>query len=151
MIALKGGIDSLDMVHDAVRRMEDGAAQSYDQLAAAAEALASQDAATTFRSLAAAARRRARIYAGSVSPAPTGKPELSLAPPEGIEVDSWRVLEIAQDMEYSMLTLLEVVEAIGETDDIRAEAAKLAERKRLHLAELASRQSRYPAPPGIGD
>lgn len=148
VITVTGGIDSLDMVHDAVHRMEDGAARRYDQLAAAAEALNSPGAATTFRSLAAAARRRARIYAGPLSPASTDAldaPDL----PDGVMIGEWQVLEIAQDMEYSMLTLLDVVEALGETEEIRDEAAKLAERKRLHLAELAERQSRDPPHSGI--
>lgn len=151
MIAISGTIDSIDTVHDAVRRMEERAARHYDLLAAAAELMMDKDSSTTLRSLAAAARRRARTFSGGGA-----KTEADTTPPpplaaDDLELGPWRVMELALDMEYSMLSLLEVLGAAAEDGETRAEADKLAERKRLHLAELQSRQSRHPAPPGFQD
>ena len=150
MIAVTGSIDSIDSVHDSVRRMEEGAARLYDQLAAAAELMAAAEAATTLHSLAAAARRRARSYCGGTAKVEPLPPLTSSVPPsEKLDLTAWQVLEIALDMEYAMLTQLEMLAALAETDTVRDEAVKLAERKRLHLAELDLRQGRYPAPAGV--
>lgn len=151
MIAVTGAVHSVEDIHDAVRRMEEGAALCYDQLAIAVDLIAAPDAAATLRSLAAAARRRAKTFAGTASPpADTARVE----PPftaDGLDLDNWHVLELALDMEYAMLTQLEVLQAVAETDTSRAEAAKMAERKRLHLAELDVRQGKYPAPADFQD
>lgn len=142
MIAVTGDIDTIEAVHDAVRRMEDSAAQCYDQLATAADLMNAQEAATTLHSLAAAARRRARIFSGTTSPSMAVPPLSPPLSPDGLTLDVWQVLELALDMEYSMLTMLETLQALGETEDVRAEAGKLAERKRLHLGELDQRQGK---------
>ncbi|MBR9971669.1 hypothetical protein [Magnetospirillum sulfuroxidans] len=146
MIAVTGVIDTIEAVHDAVRRMEEGAARHYEQLALAAEAMTAPEAATTLRSLAAAARRRAKTFSGSTLPA-SAPPQLTTPfSPDGLALESWQVLELALDMEYSMLNMLEMLQAIGETEEIRAEAGILAERKRLHLGELDQRQDHQPSP-----
>lgn len=146
MFAVTGAVHSVEDIHDAVRRMEEGAALCYDQLAIAVDLIAAPDASVTLRNLAAAARRRAKTFSGTASP-PTDT--TGIEPPfpvDGLELDNWYVLELALDMEYAMLTHLEVLEALAETDAGRAEAAQMAERKRLHLAELDVRQSKYPPP-----
>lgn len=146
MFAVTGAVHSVEDIHDAVRRMEEGAALCYDQLAIAVDLIAAPDAAVTLRNLAAAARRRAKTFSGTASaPTDTARMEPPF-PADGLELDNWQVLELALDMEYAMLTHLEILEALAETDTGRAEATKMAERKRLHLAELDVRQSKYPAP-----
>ena len=151
MIAITGSIDSIDVVHDAVRHMEEEAARLYDQLAAAAELMAAHEAATTLHSLAAAARRRARSYSGSASKTEPPPPLPASLPFDALELSAWQVLESALDMEYAMLGQLEMLAALAESDAIRDEATKLAERKRLHLAELDLRQDRYPPPRDFQD
>ena len=146
MFAVTGAVHSVEDIHDAVRRMEEGAALCYDQLAIAVDLIAAPDAAVTLRNLAAAARRRAKTFSGTASP-PTDTAQMEPPfPIDGLELDNWHVLELALDMEYAMLTHLEVLEALADTDTGRGEATKMAERKRLHLAELDVRQSKYPAP-----
>lgn len=146
MFAVTGAVHSVEDIHDAVRRMEEGAALCYDQLAIAVDLIAAADAAVTLRSLAAAARRRAKTFSDTPPPpADTARMEPAF-PVDGLELDNWRVLDLALDMEYAMLTHLEVLEALTETDAGRAEATKMAERKRLHLAELDIRQGKYPTP-----
>jgi len=149
VIAVTGTIDSIETVHDYVRRMEEAAAIRYDQMAGAAQLMDDKDAAATLHSLAAAARRRARTYSGSASKADHALPPSPPLATDGLEIGAWQVMEIALDMEYSMLTLIEVLLALAETKDSQAEAQKLADRKRLHLIELESRQNRSPAPPGF--
>ncbi|MCA1906734.1 MAG: hypothetical protein LDL39_00085 [Magnetospirillum sp.] len=151
MIAVTGTIDSIEVVHDYVRRMEEAAARRYDQLAGAAQLIHDKDSAATLHSLAAAARRRARTYSGSASKADHEVPPMPPMPAEGLEIGPWQVLEIALDTEYSMLTLIQVLRALAETPDSQSEADKLAERKRLHLIELESRQNRSPPPSGTQD
>jgi len=149
VIAVTGTIDSIDTVHDYVRRMEEAAALRYDQMAGAAQLMHDKDAAATLHSLAAAARRRARTYSGSASKADHALPPMPPMPAEGLEIGPWQVMEIALDTEYSMLTLIEVLQALAETPESQSEAQKLAERKRLHLIELESRQNRSVPPPGF--
>lgn len=149
MIAVTGTIDSIETVHDYVRRMEEAAAIRYDQMAGAAQLMDDKDSAATLHSLAAAARRRARSYSGSASKADHALPPAPPLAADGLEISAWQVMEIALDMEYSMLTLIEVLLALAETRESQAEAQKLADRKRLHLIELESRQNRSPAPPGL--
>lgn len=151
MIAVTGAIDSIEIVHDTVRRMEEGAARLYDQLAATAELMAAHDAALTLHSLAAAARRRARSYRGGVATAEPPPALKGMPPADGVEFSPWLVLECALDMEYAMLGQLEVLAALAEDETVRDEATKLAERKRLHLSELDLRQGRCPAPAGDQD
>ncbi|OJX72182.1 hypothetical protein [Magnetospirillum sp. 64-120] len=146
MIAVTGTIDSIEAVHDAVRRMEETAAIRYDQLAGAAQLMQDKDAAATLHSLAAAARRRARTYSGSASKPDHHLPPMPPLSPDGLEIGAWQVMEMALDTEYAMLTMIEVILAMAETDESRAEAQKLAERKRLHLIELESRQGRLDTP-----
>ena len=131
--------------------MEEGAALCYDQLAIAVDLIAAPDAAVTLRNLAAAARRRAKTFAGTASP-PTDSPRIEPPfPADGLELGNWQVLELALDMEYAMLTHLEVLEALAESDAGRTEATKMAERKRLHMAELDIRQGKYPPPADFQD
>lgn len=151
MFAVTGAVHNVEDIHDAVRRMEEGAALCYDQLAIAVDLIAAADAVVTLRNLAAAARRRAKTFSGTAS-APTDITQVEPPfPIDGLELGNWQVLELALDMEYAMLTHLEVLEALAETDAGRAEAAKMAERKRLHMAELDVRQGKYPAPAGFQD
>lgn len=151
MFAVTGAVHSVQDIHDAVRRMEEGAARCYDQLAIAVDLIAAPDASATLRNLAAAARRRAKTFSGTAS-APTDTVRIEPPfPADGLELGNWQVLELALDMEYAMLTHLEVLEALAETDAGRGEAALMAERKRLHLAELDVRQSKYPTPADFPD
>jgi hypothetical protein len=101
--------------------------------------------------LAAAARRRAKTFSGSTLPASMAPHVATPLSPDGLTLESWQVLELALDMEYSMLNMLEMLQAIGETEEIRAEAGILAERKRQHLGELDQRQDRQPPPTGVQD
>lgn len=147
MIAVTGQVESIDAIHDAVRRMEEGAAQRYDQLTQAATLLNASEAAAILRSLAAAARRRAKTFAGSTIPVGDAVlPAVPALPPEGLDLTPFQALDLALDMEYAMLTMLEMLAALADTEAVHVEARKLAERKRLHLNELAQRQNRYAAP-----
>lgn len=141
-----GAVGSVADVHAVAHRLESGAARLYDDLGAAATACGATETAKVWRGLAAAARRRARIFATAqppVTPPFSPVPEEMIAAPLAAPPPTpWQAMDTALALEYGALTTLQLLATLAETEEGRAEAARLADRKRQHLAELGQRQAK---------
>lgn len=137
-----GTARSVADIHAAAHRLEAGAARTYDDLGAAAQAHGALDAAKVWRGLAAAARRRARLFAVDGAPPAAPREAMDPAALAGPAPTPWQAMEVALAVEYGALTTLRMLATLADDDDARDEANRLAERKRQHLTELGQRQGK---------
>lgn len=144
MSELSGNVVTLADVLAVAHRLESGAAHAYDALADAAAAQDAADVVKIWRGLAAAARRRARVF--GPPPAPGENIAAAPAPLEGAPPTPWQAMDMALALEHGALTMLRMMACLAGDDQARDEAARLAERKREHMTELGQRQARHAQP-----
>jgi len=133
--------------------MEERSAERYREMAEAFEIACNLDTANAFRELAEGEDRHAADLPAFTGPAPGvlpwGEEGPEIADPDAVHylMHPWHAFDLALRHEEKALAIFSVLAAQSPHGEVRAEAARLAERERGHVESVKRRLAQVPPPP----
>ena len=135
------------------RVMEERSADRFRELAEAFDESCNRDTADAFRELAAVEDRHAAEFpaSGGVVPKvlPWGDIDPEIADPGAVHylMHPWHAFDLALRNQEKALGFFETISTQTSFPEVRAEASRLAERERGHIAFIKTRLAELPVPP----
>ena len=135
------------------RVMEERSAERYRELAEAFEVACNLDTANAFRELAEGEDRHAADFPALAGQPPRvmpwGEEDPEIADPDAVHylMHPWHAFDLALRHEEKALAFFSVLATQSSHAEVRAEAARLAERERGHVDHVKQRLTELPVPP----
>lgn len=148
-----GAVRSVGDLLAVARAMEEKGAEQYRELAEAFEMYCNRETGDAFRELAEVEERHVAEFpppAGEVPDVmPWGEQDPEIADPDAVHylMHPWHAFDLALRHEEKALAFFEAFAAGSPVPEVRAEAARLAERERGHIAHVKRRLAELPVPP----
>jgi len=135
------------------RVMEERSAERYREMAVAFEVACNLDTANAFRELAEGEDRHAADFPALAGQPPRvmpwGEEDPEIADPDAVHylMHPWHAFDLALRHEEKALAFFSVLADQSPHAEVRAEAARLAERERTHVERVKQRLAETPRPP----